>query len=283
MSDANHVNGVPMILKLSRLIAGRNPRTYFDPQEFAELVDSVRASGIAQPILVRPLEDGTYRIIAGERRVRAAREVMGADGDIPALVRTCTDDEEDVLSLIENVDRAAMSGAEEAEQANRVLIRAKGDRVEAAAILGWNPDKLTRRLALMQLTPECRKALTARQIKLGHAELLASVPKDKQNPALEKIVAMGMSVHDLKRQVSAMAKDLKVAIFDTAACNGCQFNSAQQQALFSEAVQIGCVPTLRASTARRKRSWGSWRRSFSPRFPRSSSCGRTPASSPSVC
>lgn len=132
-----------------------------------------------------------------------------------------------------------MSGAEEAEQANRVLIRAKGDKVEAAAILGWNPDKLNRRLALMQLTPECRKALTAREIKLGHAELLASIPKEKQNPSLEKIIASGMSVHELKRQVAAMAKDLKSACFDTAGCNGCQFNSAQQQALFSEAVRHG--------------------------------------------
>jgi ParB family transcriptional regulator, chromosome partitioning protein len=233
------VNGVLMVLKLNQLIRGRNPRTFFDPQEMSELVDSVRASGIAQPILVRPLEDGTYRIIAGERRVRAATEVFGEDGDIPALVRHCTTDEEDVLSLIENVDRAAMSGAEEAEQANRVLIRAKGDKVEAAAILGWNPDKLMRRLALMQLTPECRKALTARQIKLGHAELLASVPQEKQNAAMERIIAEGISVHDLKRQVAAMAKDLSRACFDTAGCNGCPFNSAQQQALFSEAVQHG--------------------------------------------
>lgn len=109
MNPEQTVNGVPMVLKINQLIRGRNPRTFFDPQEMSELVDSVRASGIAQPILVRPLEDGTYRIIAGERRVRAATEVFGDGGEIPALVRECSDDEEDVLSLIENVDRAAIA------------------------------------------------------------------------------------------------------------------------------------------------------------------------------
>lgn len=239
MNDVTNEIGVPMIVKLNKLVAGRNPRTHFDEIEMNELIDSVRASGIAQPILIRPLSDGRFRIIAGERRVRAATAVYGEEGEIPALARECSDDEEDVLSLVENVDRAAMSGAEEAEQANRVLIRCKGDKTEASAVLGWEMAKLNRRLALMQLTVECRQALTARSIKLGHAELLASVPKDKQNAALEKIIAAKVSVFDLKRQVAAMAKDLTKACFDTSGCAQCPFNSAQQHALFVEVVQEG--------------------------------------------
>lgn len=231
--------GVPMIVKLDQLVAGRNPRVHFDEGEMAELVESIRASGVAQPILVRPLPDGTFRIIAGERRVRAARVVFGQDGSIPALARECDDDEEDVLSLIENVDRAAMSGAEEAEAAHRLLVRAKGDKDEVAAQLGWTMTKLNRRLGLMLLTPECRKALTERAISLGHAELLASVPQSKQNGALEKIIANNVTVTDLKRQVAALANELSAACFDTAACAQCPYNSEQQRALFSEVVQAG--------------------------------------------
>lgn len=90
MNPEQTVNGVPMVLKINQLIRGRNPRTFFDPQEMSELVDSVRASGIAQPILVRPLEDGTYRIIAGERRVRAA--LMTLLAVISATVVTSSND-----------------------------------------------------------------------------------------------------------------------------------------------------------------------------------------------
>lgn len=238
--NTNEINmGTPMIVKLDSLVAGRNPRVHFDEGEMAELVESIRASGVAQPILVRPLPDGTFRIIAGERRVRAARIVFGQEGSIPALARDCDDDVEDVLSLIENVDRAAMSGAEEAEAAHRLLVRAKGDKDEVAAQLGWTMTKLNRRLGLMMLTAECRKALTERAISLGHAELLASVPQNKQNGALEKIIAHNLPVADLRRQVAAMANELTAACFDTADCAQCPYNSAQQRALFSEVVQAG--------------------------------------------
>jgi ParB family chromosome partitioning protein len=228
-----------MHLPLGNIRAGRNPRTYFDPQEMAELVESIRANGVAQPILVRSVGDEQYEIIAGERRVRAAKTVFGDEGSIPAMVRECDDAEAECLALVENTDRADMSATEEAQAAHRVLMRLKGDRLEAAGMLGWPLSKLDRRLALMNLTEEVRLALTNRTIKLGHAELLAAVPPEKQNGALAKVIEHDLTIAQVKAQVATLANDLAAAVFDKTECADCRFNSAQQRALFGEAVADG--------------------------------------------
>ncbi len=218
---------------------GHNPRTYFDAEEMQALVESVRAVGIAQPILLRPQEGGEYQVIAGERRLRAAREVFGEDGEIPALIRECSQEEAEILALVENTERADMSPTEEAEQANRILTRCKGDKQEAAAALGWPVSKLTRRVALMTLTKEVRDALTQRRIVLGVAELLAAVPQGRQNGALEKIIEHDLSVAQVKAQVMTLTNTLASAIFDTGDCASCQFNTSQQRGLFGESLSDG--------------------------------------------
>lgn len=218
---------------------GHNPRTYFDAEEMQALVESVRAVGIAQPILLRPLEGGEYQVIAGERRLRAAREVFGEDGEIPALIRDCSQEEAEILALVENTERADMSPTEEAEQANRILTRCKGDKQEAATALGWPISKLTRRVALMALTKEVREALTQRKIVLGVAELLAAVPQGRQNGALEKIIEHDLSVAQVKAQVMTLTNTLASAIFDTGECATCAFNTSQQRGLFGESLSDG--------------------------------------------
>lgn len=218
---------------------GRNPRTHFDEAEMAELVDSVRANGIVQPILVRPVGEGRFEIIAGERRVRASTIVFGDQWEIPAMVRDCGDEEADRLALVENVDRADMAATEEAAAAQRLLMRFKGDRIEAAAALGWPMSKMSRRLALNNLTPEVQDALNRRIIKLGHAELLAAVVMDKQNSALAKILEHDLTIAQVKAQVATLTNDLSAAVFDKTECADCRFNSAQQRALFGEAVADG--------------------------------------------
>lgn len=239
-----------MHVRLGNIRAGRNPRTYFDPTEMSELVESIRANGVAQPILVRSVGDEQYEIIAGERRVRAAKTVFGDEGSIPAMVRECDDAEAECLALVENTDRADMSATEEAQAAHRVLTRLKGDRVEAAAMLGWPLSKLDRRLALMNLTEEVRLALTNRSIKLGHAELLAAVPPEKQNGALAKVIEHDLTIAQVKAQVATLANDLAAAVFDKTECADCRFNSAQQRALFGEAVADGSCTNGACFTAK---------------------------------
>lgn len=223
-----------------KIVQGRNPRTYFDPAEMAELEESVRAKGVLQPLLVRPKGE-QYEIVAGERRWRAVMKVHGTDYEIPVLAREMTDEEADEAALVENIQRANMSHTEEAEAAAKVLGRCNGDRDEAARRLGWTRQTLDSRLGLMNCSDSVRKALTERKIKLGHAELLAAVTKEAQDKVLEKLLAQPAlpSVAELKSMLNQIARSLDAAIFDKADCAGCQHNSAMQQALFSEAIAAG--------------------------------------------
>ena len=153
-------------IQVARILPGVNPRHFFDPVEMAELEASIAVKGVIQPILVRPIKGG-YEVVAGERRVRAARKVLGDDYEIPVLVKDLTDAEADELALIENVSRANMSSTEEAVAAAKILGRCEGNRDEAAKRLGWTRKTLDKRLALMNCSPSVMAALDSRRIQLG--------------------------------------------------------------------------------------------------------------------
>lgn len=228
-------------LPLHRIVQGKNPREYFDPAEMAELEDGLRAAGrVIQPIIVRPIPNADlYEIVAGERRWRAAATVFGEDYDMPVVVDALSDEQAEAFATIENHHRAAMSHAEEAQAARRQLMRYKGDKAEAAASLGWKPDVLERRLALLTCTPAVLKALTQRQIQLGHAELLAGVPPQKQDTVLTGVIVHKVPVGVLKEQLGRFARRLADAIFDTAQCAACPHNSSRQSGLFDASLGDG--------------------------------------------
>ena len=131
-------------LPIRRIVQGKNPREYFDPDEMAELEEGIRAVGVLEPIVVRPVP-GTdlYEIIAGERRWRAAKNVFGDDYDMPVVIKDASDETAEAMSVIENYHRAAMSPAEEAHAAQRQLLRQRGDKEEAARLMGWSPEVLS--------------------------------------------------------------------------------------------------------------------------------------------
>lgn len=226
-------------LPLSRIVQGNNPREYFDPIQMAELEGGIREHGVIEPIIVRPCGEGRFEIIAGERRWRAAGNVFGQDYPIPVVIKDVGDEEAEALALIENYHRDDMSLAEEAKAAQRLLLRHRGDKAETARMLGWSADVLERRLALNACTPAVLKALAERRIKLGHAELLAGVPQQKQDTVLAAVMAGGVPVAALKAQLGRYARRLADAIFDTAQCNGCPHNSARQAGLFGESIGEG--------------------------------------------
>lgn len=229
-----------MDVRISSIKPGKNPRRFFDPTELAELEASIRANGVLQPILIRPLAGGdNYEIVAGERRWRAAKAVFGDDGVIPVNIREMSDDEAEVAALVENTLRADMAPSDEAEAAHMLVLKFKGDRAEASAQLGWSMSKLLRRLALMEATSAVREALSNRRISLGHAELLAAAPKDKQDGVLEKVIASNVTVAVLKDQLSRISLDLAAAIFDKGECGACPHNSSLQASMFTESVASG--------------------------------------------
>jgi PRTRC genetic system ParB family protein len=228
----------PRLIKLKNIREGKNPRTYYDPTEMAELVASVSEHGVAQAILVRP-KDGGYQLIAGYRRYRAALAALGEDYEIPALVRVCTDAEAEVLANIENTIRADMSPTEEAVSAASVVGRVKGDRDEAARLLSWSRTKLDSRLALMNCADVVRTALNERKILLGHAELFASLAKDRQEKLLPAIMEKKTSVAELKGVIEQASSKLESAIFDKSDCNGCAHNSTVQASMFEQSITDG--------------------------------------------
>lgn len=226
---------------ISQIVPGKNPRTFFDPSEMEFLKDSIRAKGVIQPILVRPLPDGKHEIVAGERRYRAAKEVHGEDYDIPVHVRELDDREAEENALIENMARANMSPTEEAESASRVLAFCNGDHAEAARRLGWPQRTLETRLALMNCSDDVRQALTTRKIYLGHAELLAGIEKTMQDKALKRMLDAPVlpTVAELRAQLESIAKPLGKVIFDKTECAGCHHNSSNQRSLFGESISDG--------------------------------------------
>lgn len=227
-------------LPIRRIVQGKNPREYFDPDEMAELEEGIRAVGVLEPIVVRPVPGSDlFEIIAGERRWCAARNVFGDDYDMPVVIKDASDETAEAMSVIENYHRAAMSPAEEARAAQRQLLRRRGDKEETARLMGWSPDVLERRLALLACTPAVLKALTTRSIQLGHAELLCGIPPDKQDSVLAGILAQKVPVAVLKAQLGRYARRLADAIFDTAQCAGCSHNSARQAGLFAESLGEG--------------------------------------------
>jgi ParB family chromosome partitioning protein len=227
-------------MRVGNIRQGRNPRTYFDPVEMTEMEASVSAKGVIQPILIRPVEDW-FEIVAGERRWRAAMKVRGEGYEIPVLVKILSDEEADELALIENVSRANMSPTEEASAAARILGRCENNRDEAAKRLGWSRSTLDKRLALMNCSPSVMTALNERKIQLGHAELLAAVPKERQEKAVAIILAQATlpSVAEFKAGLEKISRSMASAIFDKTDCASCHHNSGNQQALFADAVSDG--------------------------------------------
>ena len=230
----SHLTNLP----LSRITKGDNPRRYFDQKKHAEMVASMRLRGVIQPILLRP-KDGIYVIVAGERRYRAALEAFGAEFEMPVLIREMTDQEAPEAAIDENDTRDDASETEQADAAVRVLAACRNDRAEAAGRLGWSRTKFDRRLALAELSETVKTALDERRIKVGHAELLAVIPADKQDTALAQILGRNLDVNETRKELMRITHNLASASFDRTECATCPFNSAAQQVLFETHVDDG--------------------------------------------
>lgn len=239
MSNDLHAAGEPLRLPLSSISVqeGFNPRRAFRQAPLEELTDSIRRDGLIQAILVRPRTDGGegYWIVAGERRYRACTAVGLAD--IPALVRHLDDREARLLALKENTTREDLSPAEEALSARDTLDSYGGDKQAAASHLGWSASKLESRLLLLTASPSVLQAVAEGAIGVGHAELLAGLPEEQQDKALARIIEGAVSIADLKEAVKGIVIPLTRAVFDTADCSACPFNTALQGSLFGDAVQ----------------------------------------------
>jgi ParB family transcriptional regulator, chromosome partitioning protein len=176
------------------------PRTSFDEEQLAELAASISLHGVLQPIVVRATPDGGYELIAGERRLRAAR--TAGLSHIPAVVRESADDDLLQLALIENVQRADLNAIEEAG-AYRELIRRFGlTHDELARQVGKSRVAVSNALRLLELAPETREAIVDGKISEGHGRALAAITiPELQRAVLQVVVDRHLSVRQTEELV----------------------------------------------------------------------------------
>ncbi len=177
------------------------PRTAFDPEAVDELAQSIRQKGIIQPVVVRRFGTG-YQLIAGERRLRAARQ---ADlQSVPALILNIGTDEEMMeISLIENIQREDLNPIEEARAYRTLMEECVLTQEEVARKVGKDRSTVANTLRLLNLSSQVREALQTDQISMGHARALLGVEDDRLQAALcKQIVSQGLSV----RRVEALVK-----------------------------------------------------------------------------
>jgi ParB family chromosome partitioning protein len=166
-------------LAVDRLRPGKyQPRTQMDEASLAELADSIREQGVMQPILVRPVGAGSYEIVAGERRWRAAR--LAGLAEVPALVREIPDRSALALALIVNIQREDLDPLEEAQGLARLIDEFGLTHEAAAKAVGRSRSAVTNLLRLTALPKPVQEYLHARALEMGHARALLALPAAEQ-------------------------------------------------------------------------------------------------------
>jgi ParB family chromosome partitioning protein len=185
------------------------PRTDMRPESLEELADSIRAQGVVQPIVVRPVGTGSgagqsYEIIAGERRWRAAQ--LAGLTEIPAVVRDVPDEAAVAMALIENIQRENLNPLEEARALERLISEFEMTHQQAAGAVGRSRAAVSNLLRLLDLGDEIKSLVETRQIEMGHARALLGLADPKlQVAAARDVASRGLSVRETERLVRKLA------------------------------------------------------------------------------
>ena len=185
------------------------PRLDMRPESLQELADSIRAQGVVQPIVIRPLaaqrpgEETRYEIIAGERRWRAAQ--MAGLHDIPAVIRRVPDEAAVAMSLIENIQRENLNPLEEARALDRLIREFDMTHQTAADAVGRSRAAVSNLLRLLELADDVKKLVEERQLEMGHARALLGLNAGRQQSEVATLVARkGLSVRETEALVRRM-------------------------------------------------------------------------------
>ena len=180
------------------------PRVYFAEESIAELSDSIKAQGIIQPIVLRPIANDCYEIIAGERRWRAAQ--LAGLAKVPAVIRTVDDDSALAMSLIENIQREDLNPLEEANALQRLIDDFQFTHQEVADAVGKSRSAVTNNLRLTQLSPPVAEMLVAGDLEMGHARALLTLEAKEQVVVAKQVVARGLNVRQTEELIRAARK-----------------------------------------------------------------------------
>lgn len=177
----------------------KQPRAHFDETALEELADSIRVLGVIQPVTVRPNADGTYMIISGERRWRAAQ--MAGLATVPVYVRDADDQNLHEMALVENIQRQDLNAMEVAFSLQRLMDECDLTQDRLSERVGKKRSTIANYLRLLKLPDQVQLAVKEGFISMGHAKAIASAPESAQLGLLKKSVKKGLSV----RQVEELA------------------------------------------------------------------------------
>jgi ParB family chromosome partitioning protein len=177
------------------------PRRNFDAEQLDSLADSIRAQGVVQPIVVRPVNGGRYEIVAGERRWRAAQKV--GLKNIPAVVRTMEDRAAMAVALVENIQRADLNALEEATALKRLIDDVGLTHEQVAEAVGRSRVQVTNLLRLFELNDDVQNMLRMGKLSLGHAKVLLGVTGPRQTSLANLVIARQYSVRQTEELVRA--------------------------------------------------------------------------------
>jgi len=204
--DSAAPDGELQQLRLDRIQPGKfQPRQAMDPERLAELAASIKAQGVIQPIVVRPVGGTRFEIIAGERRWRAA--ALAGLAEIPALVREVPDQAVVAMALIENIQREELTPLEEAQALHRLIAEFKYTHQQTADALGRSRASVSNLLRLLDLPPAIKQLLEQHQLEMGHARALLTL-----DPALALKLAKQAAEHGWSvRELEAAARRAQTA------------------------------------------------------------------------
>jgi len=196
--------GTPSTMKLEQLQAGKyQPRTRMDEGSLYELAESIKAQGIMQPILVRPIAPNggvAYEIIAGERRFRAAK--LAGLREVPVLVKAVPDESAAAMALIENIQREDLNPLEEAQGLKRLTDEFGLTHEQAAQAVGRSRSAASNLLRLLNLSAPVQNMLMAGDLDMGHARALLPLDGAAQITTASEIAAKKLSVREAEKLVA---------------------------------------------------------------------------------
>ncbi len=202
-------SGESVRLSINEIEPNRDqPRKIFEEQALAELSASIKEHGVLQPLLVRPMADGSYRLVAGERRYRAAR--MAGVTEVPVTIREMTDEEESIFALIENLHREDLNAIEEAQGIKTLIDTFGFTQEEAAQKVGKSRTAVTNSLRLLNLPEDISNLVRDGKISMGHARALLSFEDTAEASRVAQLVVKdGISVRDVERLAKSAQKTKK--------------------------------------------------------------------------
>jgi ParB family chromosome partitioning protein len=183
------------------------PRKNFNKEKMEELKESIKKHGIIQPIVVRKMANG-YEIIAGERRLKAAKEI--GLKKIPAIIKSINNEKSLEIALVENIQREDLNPVEQANAFKRLIDEFNLTQQELAEVTGKSRTLVTNTIRLLKLNPEIQKNISEGKISFGHAKLLLSIEGEEvQKAVCERIIVNDLSVRDTEHLIRNIEKAQK--------------------------------------------------------------------------